>query len=291
MNKTRVLGRAGLAAVILLVSFGFGLACEFPDEHSITLHSATLNGTDITHSRTITVGPGSSLSGEIKVTAHHPGRERGGLVVAGTPNWKWGEFTSHSQIYTELTPAKNRSYAYILPAGLTAPTTPGTYYIGIFTSSVNTPQHLMSCDGSYSPRSTEYFWDAEDPGEPAAPDVANWGDELWEQAITGDSVEGFTFCRNQKCGPGYYGGAAVRGVVPEVMELEPTGDTFISSGKGFPWVGWRLKPERYINFGNRVELSVVRGIHGHEDDFGGWRGALIQFDFSGIPEGAEVLGA
>jgi len=291
MNSPRLLSRATMAVVLLLVFCGVGLACEFPDEHSITLNSAVINGTDIAHGRTITVRPGSSLSGEIKVTAHHPGRERGTLVVAATPNWRWGEFSSNSQIYTELTPAKNRSYVYTLPAGLTAPTTPGTYYIGIFTSSVDTSQHLMSGDGISSRRSTQYFWDTENPRDPAAPDVAHWPSELWEQAVTGDSVEGFTFCRNQHCGPGYYGGAAVRVVVPEVMELEPAGDTFISSGKGFPWVGWKLKPGKYINFGNRAELSVVRGVHGHEDDFGGWRGGLIQFDLSGIPEGAEVLGA
>jgi hypothetical protein len=47
-QRTTHLTRAALAAVILLISFGVGLACEFPDEHSITLNSAVINGTDIT---------------------------------------------------------------------------------------------------------------------------------------------------------------------------------------------------------------------------------------------------
>ena len=79
---------AAVAGVWLLIFCGVGLACEFPDEHSITLKSAIINGTDITQSRTITVGPGSFLSGAIKVSVHHVGRERGAVVVAATANWK-----------------------------------------------------------------------------------------------------------------------------------------------------------------------------------------------------------
>ena len=49
--------------------------------------------------------------------------------------------------------------------------------------------------------------------------------------------------------------------------------------------------ERYANFGTNSGLSVIKGLYGGGDYFSNWRGTLIWFDLSALPEGSEVVEA
>lgn len=274
-----------------MLSFWMVLDAWAQASHSITLNSAIINGQDITTQRMIVVDPGQSLSGRIEVAAHHGNGPQEVVPVAATPNWRWGDFASNAQIFTELDPKmsqETQAYAYVLPDGLTAPDIPGTYYIGIFNGSVQSTEQLLSCDGFPLLAPPVYFWDEEALGLPTAPDVASWPMDFWEQAMTGEHVEGFPLCQEDGCGNGYYGGAAIRVIVLDVMDIEPEADTFISSSTRLTWVGSRRVMERYVNYGTNGGLSVIRGINGFGGSFLDWRGTLIRFDLSDIPESAQV---
>lgn len=283
-----------LFSVILLTLSALAWGQNNESNHRVTLTSAIVNGFDITEARTILVDPDTPLEGEIRVTAFNGEGPQAIVPVAATPNWKWVEGTSNREIYTELDPEMvpgSRSYTYRLPAGLTAPSRPGTYYLGVFSGPAASAGQLMSCDGfpAFSPPT--YYWDLESPGTLAAPDVADWTSDLWEQAVGSDHVGGFLFCEERECGTGSYGGAAVRVVVLGILELEPVADTFISSSNYTTWVGNKRIAERYANFGTNSGLSVIKGFYGGPEYFSNWRGTLIRFDLSALPEGSEVAEA
>ena len=284
-----------ITTLLVAVSSGPILAGEIlTGHHNISLNYATINGLDMTSSRTIVVLPGEPLFGAIRVTAYNAERSEAVVSVAATPNWKWGGLVSNSQIFTEIDPSMpqgTETYTYLLPFGLTAPETPGTYYIGVFNGSVHASSQLMSCDGFPLSIPPEYFWDSENAGDPAAPDIAHWTSALWEQAVAGDHVEAFQFCNEVSCGTARYGAAAIRVVVPGLIELEPEADSFIGSSTRLIQMGSKKISERYVNFGTNSGLSVIRGSYVGLGGFLDWRGTLIRFDLSDVPQGAEVLSA
>jgi hypothetical protein len=213
------------------------------DRHSIRIKSAVINGRDISRTRSINVDPGAPISGTLEVMVHNPDRPEAVVPVAATPNWKWGTYTSNSQILTELdswADPGGSHYIYTLPEGLTAPTAPGTYYIGVFSGSVYTSSQLLSCDG------LPVDWDTRHPLPlDAALDVADWNQEFWQQALRGGHVDGFRFCHQGVCGGGHYGAAAIKVQVgPMVPEgfysltarvyIDQGCDTFFQAGVDVP---------------------------------------------------------
>ena len=295
METIRFQFKTGIFFSVILFTLS-ALAWGQNDEsnHRVALTSAIVNGFDISEARTILVDPGTPLEGEIRVIAFNGEGTQAIVPVAATPNWKWVEGTSNREIYTELDPGMvpgSRSYTYRLPAGLTAPSRSGTYYLGVFSGPAASAGQLMSCDGFPASNPPTYYWDLEPPGTPAAPDVANWTSDLWEQAVESDHIGGFLFCEEDECGTGSYGGAAVRVVVLGILELEPVADTFVSSSNYTTWVGNKRIAERYANFGTNGGLSVIKGLYTGGESFYNWRGTLIRFDLSALPEGSEVVEA
>ncbi len=78
--------------------------------------------------------------------------------------------------------------------------------------------------------------------------------------------------------------------VSEEIKLPPVADTFVSSlnhDRSF----WGLKDERTRNFGGGDKMSVIRAAAIRGSGPQDWRGALIRFDLSAIPPGAEITDA
>lgn len=81
----------------------------------------------------------------------------------------------------------------------------------------------------------------------------------------------------------------VDGAAQEIR-LAPVADTFISSSNLLTGIGQK-KPESRVNFGTNEGLSIIKGDDAGPAGVLNWRGTLIRFDLSGIPEQAEILEA
>ena len=279
------------AAVLLSLS-----PFEAAAQVAIDFEEAVINGRVITQSRRVTVAPGASMSGFIRVSVSHDFQDSTSVPVAATPNWWWGGFRSNADTFAELAagiPAGRTTLEYRLPQGLSAPWSPGIYYIGVFAGVASDARQLMSCD--MNPAGV-YDWGTYPDGQTSAIDVSYWSSRLWDQAAAGNRVDGFRFCHLTDCYDHYgYGAAAVtvevvEESVPSEIRLGPSADTMIRSSQ-WKSCGHGRKSERQSNDGTSVNLAVARGIHQFHGRYRDWKGSLIRFDLSGVPAGTELLEA
>jgi hypothetical protein len=132
------------------------------DTSSVILVSGTLAGQAVTAaSRTISVQPGAAISGSYTVQVNSTFPSTAWVELAMTPSWG-----VHSTSYEDLgrlsTPVSGLSRA--ISVSLTAPITPGTYYITTaFGGELNAAQ-VMSCTN----------WAAGSPMWNNGDDVADW---------------------------------------------------------------------------------------------------------------------
>jgi len=189
----------------------------------VDFSSANVNGKTLSASDpTITVSPGSRITGYLEVIIDN---NRGGswiTPVIGTASWKRGWYASISG--DAPTGKSTQKFSF----DLTAPSTPGTYYIGIFTG------WMYSCDEVASNDHPAKFGDGDD--------VWDMPSQGWEEVIRNGVAS---------TGPYHLPGRAIRIVVSQT-----TGNIVIRvhnlPGHNMPGAGvvrvalWYGNYERYV---------------------------------------------
>jgi len=198
--------------------------------------SAVVNGVSLSASNpTITVSPGSRISGYLEVTVDN---NRGGAwitPVIGTASWSRGWHTCISG----NAPSGRSTQRFNFD--LTAPNTPGTYYIGVFTG------WMYSCDEVASNDHPPQYGDGDD--------VWDMPQQGWEQVITNGQASTGSY-RQQ--------GRAIRIVVEQSgqprLELEHNFPRSVTLGSTFS-VTVSVR-----NVGNGDATNVLSGIGWSPDD-------------------------
>jgi hypothetical protein len=220
-------------SLLLLLAFLLPLLLPalLPEVHAQSYYlrvyfgSAVINGVTLSASNpAITVQPGAVLEGyfEARVENVQPGSWI--TPVIGTASWTRRQFSCIAS--SAPTGTSNQRYTF----RITAPNTPGTYYIGIFAGWMYTCDEVASND-----HPANY-----DDGD----DVWDMSSQRWEEVISNGQAS---------TGPYQMPGRAIRIVVQQNYYLRVRLDSATLNGQGLS----TSNPELRVNPGSRITGTVT----------------------------------
>jgi subtilisin-like proprotein convertase family protein len=207
----------------------FPLQSSWEDQQNYYLKvyfsSALINGVTLSASNPeITVQPGATLEGyfEVRVENVQPGSWI--TPVIGTASWTRRQFSCIAD--WAPTGTSNQRYTF----RITAPNTPGTYYIGIFTGWMYTCDEVASNDHP--------------PNYDDGDDVWDMSSQRWEEVIRNGQAS---------TGPYQMPGRAIRIVVQQNYYLRVKLDSATLNGQGLS----TSNPELRVNPGSRIAGTIT----------------------------------